>query len=66
MPVVICEECRQPVMVTISNDEAKYQFDLNRCTQKTRPSTPAERFVDSTRCPRLEATIRAARERSEI
>jgi hypothetical protein len=65
MPLVICEECGQSVTVSTTNGHAKYQFDLNRCTQKTRPSTPAERFVDATRCPRLEATITAARERSE-
>jgi hypothetical protein len=66
MPVVICEECRQSVTVAITDSGAKYQFDLVRCTQKTRPSTQAERLVDATWCPRLEATIRAAFERSKI
>ena len=66
MPLVICKECGQSVTVSITNGDAKYQFDLNRCTQKTRPSTPTERFVDATRCPLLEATISATRERSEI
>jgi len=67
MPVVICEECRQSVTVTVTgNNAAAYQFDLNRCIQKGRPSTPAERFVDSTRCPRLEAAISTARQRGAI
>jgi hypothetical protein len=67
MPVVICEECLQPVTVkVIDGSEAAYQFDVNRCTQKNRPGTPAERFVDSARCLRLEAAISAARQRGAI
>jgi len=66
MPVVICEECRQSVTVKVIGGEAAYQFELNRCTQKNRPSTPTERFVDSTRCPRLEAAIKTARQHGEL
>jgi hypothetical protein len=66
MPVVICEECRQSAKITVTGGEVAYKFNLSRCTQKNRPSTPAERFVDSTRCPRLEAVISTARQRGEI
>jgi hypothetical protein len=67
MPQLICSLCGQTVTVTILPEHgASYTFDQLRCVQKSRPSTLGERFVDASKCPRLEASITAARERGEF
>jgi hypothetical protein len=67
MPQVTCSQCGQTVHVTVlPSRDVKYTFELPRCTERTRPSTPGERFVDATKCPRLEASIAMARTRGEL
>ena len=66
MATVTCAECRQIATVSAALGAAQYKFEYNRCTQRARPSTPQERFVDSTKCPSLEKSIEAVRQRGDI
>lgn len=66
MATIVCAECGQSASVILTGDMAEYSFAWERCAQRFRPSTPQERLVDSSKCPRLEASIEAAQKRGEI
>lgn len=66
MAAVTCVECGQIADVSVASGAAQYTFNHARCTQRARPSTSQERFVDSTKCPSLERSIALASERGDI
>jgi hypothetical protein len=67
MPMVRCDGCGQLVTVIVQDDgKVRFKFKHWLCAQRKWPSTPSGPFVDAPSCPKLEASIEAARKRGAL